>query len=108
MDSSSGTGINVRSRVNWLSPLPLLVKTNVKIDGRSEVRRWGRHFFSTPPGSHEVSVSFPWRGGPDPEASITVSVGPGEVVYLEFRTPLMFSLAFIEKPTLRVVVPDLH
>ena len=52
------TGINVQCRVNWLSPLPLFVKANVTIDGRSEVRSWGRHFLPMPPGPHEVSVSF--------------------------------------------------
>ena len=99
----TGTGINVRCRVNWLSPLPLFVKAKVTIDGRSEVRGWGRHFFPTSPGSHEVSVSFPWRGGPDPEASTTLNVAAGEQVSLEYRTPLMLGLAFVGKPALRVI-----
>ena len=97
------TAIIVRCRVNWLSPLPLLVKSNVTIDGRSEVRSWGRHFFPTSPGAHEVSVVFRWPGGPDPEASTTVNVAAGEQVSLEYRTPLMLGLAFVGKPALRVI-----
>jgi hypothetical protein len=100
------TGINVRCKVNWASPLPLIAKARIAIDGRSpELRSWGTHFFPTSPGTHEVSVSFHWRGGPDPEARTTVEVPAGEQIYVEFRTPLMLGLAFIEKPVLRVVSP---
>jgi hypothetical protein len=100
---SSQTGIHVWCRVNWLSPLPAFVKTRVTIDGRSEVRAWGSHFFSTAPGSHDVSVSFRWRGGPDPEASTRVDVAAGEQVWVKFTTPLMFGLAFMGQPALQVV-----
>lgn len=97
------TGISVRCKVNWLSPLPLFVKAIIAIDGKFEHRGWGRHFFPTSPGSHEVSVSFHWPGGPDPEATMTVDVAAGEMTHLEFRTPLMLGFAFVGKPNLRVV-----
>ena len=51
-------------------------------------------------------MSFRWRGGPDPEASTTVSVAAGEQVSVEFRTPLMLGLAFVGKPALRVTSPE--
>jgi hypothetical protein len=97
------TGINVRCRVNWLSPLPLFVKANVAIDGRSEVRSWGRHFFPT---GHLGLMRCPYpfvRGGPDREAGTTVNVAAGEQVSLEYRTPLMLGLALFGKPALRVI-----
>ena len=99
------TGINVRCRVNWLSFGPIFVKPKIAIDGRAEVRGWGSHFFPTSPGTHEVSVSFRWPGGPDPVASTTVDVADGEQVHVEYRTPAMFGLAITGKPALRVASP---
>ena len=98
-----GNGNQCQVPSQLAAPLPLFVKAKVTIDGRSEVRGWGRHFFPTSPGSHEVSVSFPWRGGPHPEASTTLNVAAGEQVSLEYRTPLMLGLAFVGKPALRVI-----
>jgi hypothetical protein len=102
------TGIHLRCRVNWLSFGPIFTKPNVSIDGRTEVRSWGQHFFPISPGSHEVSVSFRWPGGSNPEASTTVDVAPGEQVYVEYRTPFMLAMAVVEKPSLRVVHPNLR
>lgn len=99
------TGINVRCRLHWASALPIFSKPRITVDGRSEVRRWGRNFFPTSPGRHQVSVTFRWPGGPDPEANITVDVVAGQQIYLEFRTPLMFGFAFMEQPRFKVVSP---
>jgi hypothetical protein len=100
------TGIHLRCRVNWASPLPIIAKPNVSIDGRTATMSWGRHFLPTSPGRHEVSVSFHWRGGPDPEASATVDVAQGQQINLEFRTAVMFGFAFLSQPTLRLIDPS--
>jgi hypothetical protein len=97
------TGISLRCRVNWLSPLPLIAKPEVSIDGDTETMSWGSRFFPTSPGRHDVSVSFRWRGGPDPKASATIDVAQGQQVNLEFRTPVMFGLGFMSHPTLRLI-----
>ena len=53
-------------------------------------------------------MSFCWPGGSHPEASTTVHVAPGEQVSVEYRTPLMFGAAPVQKPALSVVHPHRH
>ena len=37
----------------------------ITINGASHRRRWGAHQFKVPPGTYEVSVSYPWLFSPE-------------------------------------------
>jgi len=37
----------------------------ITINGESHRRPWGTHKFTVPPGSYEVSISYPWLFSPE-------------------------------------------
>ncbi|MGH9171410.1 MAG: hypothetical protein ACRD0Z_11140 [Acidimicrobiales bacterium] len=81
------TGVLVRARVFGLQFLLLLFKTTVTIDGVPTEVKWGEHFFPTPPGGHEVRVSFKYLWRQMGENAISIQVEPGQVVSVHYRSP---------------------
>ncbi|MFZ0249890.1 MAG: hypothetical protein WAL61_08080 [Acidimicrobiales bacterium] len=90
---STATGILVRTKIFPLAFLLLLFKTNVTIDGATSVLRWGDHFFTVPPGAHDVRVSFRYLFSSDMgKASLSVDVVPGRTTTVLYRSPFLVFL----------------
>jgi hypothetical protein len=93
---SDPTGISVRTRIFPLAFILLLFKTNVVIDGVESTLPWGTHFFSVPPGSHEVRVSFRYvLSRTMGENSVMVDVAAGQTTNVRYRSPI---LVFLKGP----------
>jgi hypothetical protein len=93
---SDPTGISVRTRIFPLAFILLLFKTNVVIDGVESKVPWGTHFYSVPPGRHEVRVSFRYvLSRTMGENSIFVEVVAGQTTQVQYRSPI---LVFLKGP----------
>ena len=86
------TGIVVKTKVFPLAFILLLFKTTVTIDGQPVVIKWGEHFFPTPPGTHEVRVSFKYIFGDMGENRVTVPVAAGQTARVNYRSPFIVFL----------------
>ena len=87
---NEATGIVVATMIFPLAFLLLLFKTNVTVDGATSLLEWGDHFFSVPPGTHEVRVSFRYLFSKRmAEATRTVEVLPGRTAMVLYRSPFL-------------------
>ena len=62
----------------------------IRIDEERYRRSWGTHSFDVAPGTHTVSVSYPWIFSPEcGKATADVEVGPGETKTVTYRAGLI-------------------
>lgn len=84
------TGVQLTTKVFPLAFLLLMYKTNVTIDGKSEIVPWGTHFYALSPGRHSIRVGFRYMLGKNMgENGVEVDVLPGQSVNVTYRSPLV-------------------
>jgi hypothetical protein len=89
-DNTNATGIQVTTKIFPLAFLLLFFKTNVTIDGVTSVQPWGSHFFSVPPGMHDVAVSFRYIFSQAMgESRIAAEVHAGQATHVRYRSPFL-------------------
>jgi hypothetical protein len=88
-----GSAIAVTAKFLPLAFFFYFVKPVVEINGYRVPAVWGRNMIPVPPGRHQVHVHTPYflpsRVGP---ADVTVDVAAGQLVELEYRSPLVVFL----------------
>ncbi len=103
VNADNTTGIQVTTKIFPLAFLLLLFKTNVTIDGVTSVQPWGSHFFSVPPGTHEVTVSFRYIFSKTMgESHISAEVHPGQTTHVRYRSPFIVFM----KGSIKVEAPS--
>jgi hypothetical protein len=80
------TGIELRAKVFPLALLLYLFKPRVEIDGQTFAAKWGTQFFPAAPGSHLVKVYFNYLFGPANRAEAQLSLTPGQVMVVTYKT----------------------
>jgi hypothetical protein len=85
-----GAAIALTTKFMPLAFFYFFVQPNVTVDGYPVPANWGRTVIPVPPGDHRVDVYTPYllppRVGP---ADLTVSVAPGQMLELEYRSPVV-------------------
>ena len=88
-----GSAIALTAKFLPLAFFFYFVKPVIEINGYGVAAGWGRNMIPVPPGRHNVHVHTPYflpsRVGP---ADATVDVAPGQVVEMEYRSPLIVFL----------------
>jgi hypothetical protein len=88
-----GSAIALTAKFLPLAFFFYFVKPVIEINGYRVAAVWGRTMIPVPPGRHQVHVHTPYflpsRVGP---ADVTVDVAPGQVVEMEYRSPLVVFL----------------
>lgn len=84
-----GAAIALTAKFMPMAFFYFFVKPKVAIDGYPVAAEWGRTVIPVHPGDHRVDVYTPYflpsRVGP---ADVTVNVAPGQLVELEYRSPV--------------------
>jgi hypothetical protein len=65
MSASPGGTIELAVTYSKLDCIYHLFTPTVEINGVKERRPWGVHRFTLPPGTYDVSVSYPWILSPE-------------------------------------------
>lgn len=88
-DPQSGT-IDVAVTHAPLAFIYRLFTPTIEINGNRERRQWGKHSFLLPPGTYEVSVSYPWLFAPEcGKNTVWVSLEAGQVRKVTYRAGLI-------------------
>jgi hypothetical protein len=86
------SAIAVTTKWYWETPYHRLLTPRVRVSGREYRSPWGRRtVIPVPPGLRHVEVELPnlfWRFA---TAYRAVAVSPGQVVELEYRTPVFWA-----------------
>jgi hypothetical protein len=80
----------VNARHSLLAFIYEFFTPTIQIDGERHRCRWGSHLFDVAPGTHTVSVSYPWLFSPEcGKATTQVEVAPGETKTVTYRAGLI-------------------
>jgi hypothetical protein len=67
-----------------------LFTPSITINGQRQRRPWGKHTFEVPPGSNEISVSYPWLFSSEcGKNTVHVTLLPGETKKITYRAGLV-------------------
>ena len=82
------TGINVKTGFFPMAWFLFFVTPTIEINGERHKKKWGKTFFSLPPGEYLVKISFPYFGRPECGANeVKVSLSEGQERKVTYNMP---------------------
>ena len=65
------------------------LQPNVRLDDELHAAPWGTSYFDVAPGTHTVSISYPWLVQECGRATVTVTLAPGETRRVRYHARMI-------------------